>query len=88
MLSSAVANLLQNAFKFTQRHSHVWLRTYCSSGNRILIEIEDECGGLAQGTAENYTCVFHGCRSAIPREAGQAVHVIPVTCRSEATQGW
>ena len=53
MLSSAVANLLQNAFKFTAPHSHVSLRAYRSSGNRVLIEIEDECGGLAHGAAEN-----------------------------------
>jgi len=53
MLSSAVANLLQNAFKFTALHSHVSLRTYRSSGNRVLIEVEDECGGLAHGAAEN-----------------------------------
>ena len=30
MLSSAVANLLQNAFKFTRPHSHVSLRAYAS----------------------------------------------------------
>lgn len=51
MLSSAVANLLQNAFKFTRRASHVSLRA-CRSGERVLIEIEDECGGLPPGTAE------------------------------------
>lgn len=51
MLSSAVANLLQNAFKFTRRASHVSLRAYRSE-QRVLIEIEDECGGLPQGTAE------------------------------------
>lgn len=51
MLSSAVANLLQNAFKFTQRHSHVSLRAYAAA-DRALIEIEDECGGLPQGAAE------------------------------------
>jgi signal transduction histidine kinase len=51
MLSSAVANLLQNAFKFTRRASRVSLRA-CRSAQRVLIEIEDECGGLPQGTAE------------------------------------
>jgi hypothetical protein len=50
MLSSAVANLLQNAFKFTRRHSHVSLRAYAAA-DRVLIEIEDECGGLPPGTA-------------------------------------
>jgi signal transduction histidine kinase len=48
MLWSAVANLLQNAFKFSRRHGQVSLSVYRSPGNRVLIEIEDECGGLGQ----------------------------------------
>jgi signal transduction histidine kinase len=48
MLSSAVSNLLQNAFKFTRSHSHVTLRAY-GRGERVLIEVEDECGGLPAG---------------------------------------
>jgi hypothetical protein len=48
MLSSAVSNLLQNAFKFTRSHSHVALRAY-GRGERVLIEVEDECGGLPAG---------------------------------------
>jgi signal transduction histidine kinase len=51
MLSSAVANLLQNAFKFTREHSHVSLKAYAAD-DRVLIEVEDECGGLPHGTAE------------------------------------
>jgi signal transduction histidine kinase len=51
MLSSAVANLLQNAFKFSRLHGHVSLRTRVAA-DRVLIEIQDECGGLAQGTLE------------------------------------
>ncbi|HUP94211.1 MAG TPA: HAMP domain-containing sensor histidine kinase [Burkholderiales bacterium] len=52
MLASAVANLLQNAFKFTRGHSQVSLRAFREK-DRVLIEIEDECGGLPEGTAEN-----------------------------------
>lgn len=51
MLGAAVANLLQNAFKFTRAESHVLLRVYRSQG-RVLIEVEDECGGLPPGVAE------------------------------------
>lgn len=51
MLASAVANLLQNAFKFTRSNSHVLLRAYASKG-RVLIEVEDECGGLPEGAME------------------------------------
>jgi signal transduction histidine kinase len=48
MLSSSVSNLLQNAFKFTRAHSHVTLRAY-GRGERVLIEVEDECGRLPAG---------------------------------------
>jgi signal transduction histidine kinase len=51
MLAAALANLLQNAFKFTRPHSHVVLRAQASD-SRVLIEVEDECGGLPPGTAE------------------------------------
>jgi signal transduction histidine kinase len=51
LFAAAVSNLLQNAFKFTRPSSHVWLRTH-STADRVLIEVEDECGGLRPGTAE------------------------------------
>jgi signal transduction histidine kinase len=51
LLAGAVANLLQNAFKFTRRRGHVLLRT-SSTERRVLIEVEDECGGLPPGKAE------------------------------------
>jgi signal transduction histidine kinase len=46
LLSSALNNLLQNAFKYTRPRSSVVLRTRAGSG-RIHLEVEDECGGLA-----------------------------------------
>jgi len=52
MLSSAIANLLQNAFKFTKRHSEVRLHAH-DDADRILIDIEDHCGGLAAKAAKN-----------------------------------
>ncbi|MEA3158292.1 MAG: hypothetical protein QOK44_5881 [Betaproteobacteria bacterium] len=51
MLTSALSNLLQNAFKFTQPHGHVLLKTHATA-DRVLIDIEDECGGLPPGKAE------------------------------------
>jgi signal transduction histidine kinase len=51
LLYSAVSNLLQNAFKFTRAHSHVSLKAY-GHGDRVLIEVEDQCGGLPAGRAE------------------------------------
>ena len=46
LLLSAVGNLLQNAFKFTHAHSEVQLNVYATT-DRIRIEVEDHCGGLA-----------------------------------------
>ena len=52
LLLGAVCNLLQNAFKFTHAHSPVTLRAY-ASGNRVLIDVEDCCGGLDLETADD-----------------------------------
>ena len=46
LLASAVANLLQNAFKFTRNGSRVILSVGRSAG-RVSIEVQDECGGLS-----------------------------------------
>ena len=48
MLLSAVENLLQNAFKFTQRGTEVSLSAR-SAGDRVMIEVADHCGGLPPG---------------------------------------
>ena len=45
ILSAVVINLLQNAFKFTKPGTTVTLRVGASA-ERVLIEIQDECGGL------------------------------------------
>ena len=45
ILGSVLGNLLQNAFKFTRPRTAVTLRV-SASAERVLIEVEDECGGL------------------------------------------
>ena len=45
VLAAVVGNLLQNAFKFTKPQSTVTLRV-SADAERVLIEVEDECGGL------------------------------------------
>jgi len=51
ILAAALANLLQNAFKFGRAHGLVSLRVRVENG-RVLFEVEDECGGLPPGKAE------------------------------------
>ena len=48
VLTAVVVNLLQNAFKFTRPGTTVVLRVGASV-ERVLIEVEDECGGLPSG---------------------------------------
>jgi signal transduction histidine kinase len=62
VLAAVVKNLLQNAFKFTQPRTSVTLRVRASSA-RVLIEVEDECGGLPSGD------LFRHSSSAAPIEA-------------------
>ena len=52
ILASVVANLLQNAFKFTRPRSHVLLHAHATS-DRVLIDVQDQCGGLPPGRAED-----------------------------------
>lgn len=42
---SATANLLQNAIKYSKNGGVIWLRGK-AAGDRVFIEIEDECGGI------------------------------------------
>jgi signal transduction histidine kinase len=57
ILAGAVANLLDNAFKFTQAGGRVSLRTVVTA-SRVEIVIEDECGGLPPGKAEELLGAF------------------------------
>lgn len=57
LLIAAVANLLQNAFKFTLPGTEVLLTAY-AQGDRILIDVKDHCGGLAAGVAETIFSPF------------------------------
>jgi signal transduction histidine kinase len=52
ILSSVVSNLLQNAFKHTRPYTHVRLHTHATA-ERVLFEIEDQCGGIPPGKLEH-----------------------------------
>ena len=48
VLAAVFENLLQNAFKFTRPRTTVTLRVGASA-ERVLVEVQDECGGLPAG---------------------------------------
>jgi signal transduction histidine kinase len=52
VLAAVVVNLLQNAFKFTRPQSTVTLRV-AANADSVLIEVEDECGGLPEGNTDD-----------------------------------
>jgi signal transduction histidine kinase len=57
LILAALANLLSNAFKFTEAATTVTLSAF-AQGDRILIEVKDECGGLPEGNAERMFIPF------------------------------
>ncbi len=81
ILEAAIGNLIQNAFKFTRAHSTVTLRTRVTA-RRVRFEVEDQCGGLPPGKAEDLFRSFEqrglnrkglGLGLAISRKAVEAV---------------
>ena len=52
ILAATISNLLQNAFKFTRPATTVTLRV-SATADRVLVEIEDECGGLPDGNHDD-----------------------------------
>jgi signal transduction histidine kinase len=57
ILVSVVANLVQNALKFSHPGGHVAIRA-STLGERVLIEVEDECGGLPKGKIDELFLPF------------------------------
>jgi signal transduction histidine kinase len=53
LLLSTLSNLLQNAIKFSRDHAHVILRAR-HTGEGLCLEVEDRCGGLAEGASERF----------------------------------
>jgi signal transduction histidine kinase len=81
LLSSAVAILLQNALRFTPAGSHITLRARAVS-ERILVEVEDECGGLAPATSEELDKVLDAPSADLSRDgSGVAIcrHAVNLT---------
>jgi signal transduction histidine kinase len=54
LLGSAVTNLLNNAFKFTPPGGRVVLRARATDADRLLIEVEDQCGGIPASAGDPF----------------------------------
>jgi signal transduction histidine kinase len=64
-LMSVVSNLVQNALQYTRRGSRVSLRARCTDG-RLVVEVEDECGGLPPGKVDEVFLPFVRGRASRP----------------------
>jgi signal transduction histidine kinase len=74
ILASALANLIQNAFKFSRANGRVTLRV-SRVGRRVHIEVEDACGGLPPGKAERMFEPFEPAEASDPSSTNEVVHV-------------
>jgi signal transduction histidine kinase len=81
ILAATLGNLLLNAFKFNRPSGQVSLRIIATAA-RVVIEVEDECGGLPVGRAEDLFLPFEqrganrsglGLGLAISRKAIEAM---------------
>ena len=83
VLAAVVRNLLQNAFKFTRPRSTVTLKVGASA-ERVLIEIQDECGGLPEG---NINELFRPFEQRAADRTGVGLGLAFSRCGVEANNG-
>ena len=84
ILASALTNLLQNAAKFTRPHGRISLTAHAES-DRVLIEVQDECGGLPEGAGETMFRPFEQLGAA-PYRGGLGLG-LPVSRRGVEANG-
>jgi signal transduction histidine kinase len=83
VLAAVVGNLLQNAFKFTRPRTTVTLRVGASA-ERVLIEIQDECGGLPSGDVNE---LFRPFEQRSADRTGVGLGLAYSRCGAEANDG-
>jgi signal transduction histidine kinase len=54
LLGSAVTNLLNNAFKYTEPGGRVVLRATANDQGHLLIDVEDQCGGIPESEGDPF----------------------------------
>ena len=83
VLTVVVTNLLQNAFKFTRPGSSVTLRG-SASADRVLIEVEDQCGGLPDGKSDE---LFHPFKQGSTDRSGLGLGLAVCRWGAEVNDG-
>jgi len=76
---SSIENLLQNAIKFTHDGGAIEVRASRQDGD-VVIEVEDECGGLPAGDPERLFELF--VRSSDPRSTGLGLAIARKAARA------
>jgi signal transduction histidine kinase len=80
LLTSAVMNILHNAFKNTRAGGHVVLRARAEDG-RLLLEIEDRCGGIPDSQGDLFQ-VFGERRGSDRSGLGLGLSIARKTARA------
>jgi signal transduction histidine kinase len=83
VIAAVVMNVLQNAFKFTRPHTTVTLRVGASA-ERVLFEVQDECGGLPSGDVDE---LFHPFEQRAANRTGLGVGLAFSRWATEANHG-
>lgn len=83
VLGAVVSNLLQNAFKFTRPGTTVRL-SVGAGAERVLIEVQDECGGLVGG---NVNELFRPFEQRSSDRSGLGLGLAFCRCGAEANNG-
>ena len=83
LLGSAVSNLLQNALKFTHDGGHVRVSA-TASPDRVVIDVEDECGGLRPGQIDE---LFDGVQQTGRDKSGLGLGLVISKRAIEAVGG-
>ena len=81
ILAAAVTNLVQNALKFTRPGTTISLRAITTT-TRVLIEVEDECGGLAHDKSPESLLLPFVQRGSDRSGLGLGLHIVMKAVKS------